>query len=108
MADPDVQQVAEQVELVPDPEAATEFARGRWYNKVTIRLKGGKVLEQAVAIPRGHAQNPMTKTELVQKFLSLASSVLPETHARELVESVERLENLDDMKHLVNLLQVSP
>ena len=47
-------------------------------NRLKLHMKGGKVYEETVKYPRGHAGNPMTDDEVEAKFRRLADGVISE------------------------------
>jgi 2-methylcitrate dehydratase PrpD len=56
---------------------------------------------------KGSPQNPMTDEELEDKFMSLATRVLPQEQASKIAATVRDLENVKDLRDLTDLL-VSP
>ncbi|MGH7392518.1 MAG: MmgE/PrpD family protein [Candidatus Rokuibacteriota bacterium] len=71
---------------------------------VALTLRDGRTLHESTTIPRGDAASPVERGEIVAKFLSLASPVLGEPRAREVVATVERAETLTDVRGLTALL----
>lgn len=74
---------------------------------VSIKTKSGRVHEHCVDHPYGHFKNPMSREDIVSKFKDCASFSVkppsPETLNR-IVETVDRLEELDDISVLVKLV----
>jgi 2-methylcitrate dehydratase len=69
-------------------------------NDITITCTDGTKVNKRVDFPRGHAENPMTDDEVVNKFLRLADGVVTKGTADKLVEQVmkfDRLENISDV-----------
>ncbi len=71
---------------------------------VTIALRDGRVLRESTTVPRGDAAHPVAREAIVHKFLALASPVLGEPRAREIVATVEQGETLTDVRDLTALL----
>ena len=47
-----------------------------WSGRVAVRLFGGQSYSEEVIIPKGESGNPMTQSEVEEKFLSLAAPAL--------------------------------
>lgn len=71
---------------------------------VTIRLKNGDVLKKRVDYARGTIQNPLTAQELEDKFRGLASLSVPGQQVEDIVETIDKLEDVADIRKLVSLL----
>jgi 2-methylcitrate dehydratase PrpD len=108
LTDPKVMAVAKRVKGSADPEftALGYSGSGDLFQsaKVTIRTHDGKEYYQQVDVHKGCPQNPFTKEELLEKFRSLSSIVLPKSRVEEIIEVVENLEKLDSMSKLAKLL----
>jgi 2-methylcitrate dehydratase PrpD len=57
-----------------------------------------------VEYPRGNPENPLSGAELEEKFLWLAADALGEARSRQVIEAVDRLERLDNVRDLTELL----
>jgi 2-methylcitrate dehydratase len=70
---------------------------------VEVREVGGAVHRRQVDFPPGHHRNPLTDTQLDEKFMRLATPVLGSgaTHALEALRSLERWENLRTLTALL-------
>lgn len=76
--------------------------------KLTIKLINGTVFKKQIDIPKGSIHNPMTREERLAKFRELASTVFSDSKKLdEIIKTVERLDELDDIKKLTDLL-ISP
>ena len=103
ISEPQVMALAGRVEVVTDPEMDKLYP-GRYANKVEIFLKGGQRFEARIDFARGSAESPMDFSEVAGKFRSLAGPVFTEDRVDQLIETVERLELLDDIRELTRLL----
>ncbi|HEX6446144.1 MAG TPA: MmgE/PrpD family protein [Streptosporangiales bacterium] len=99
-ADQDVHRVARDVELVPEPSYGLMGRQA----VVEVILPDGTTLTHAVDGPRGEPDNPLSETELENKFLGLASMRVGDAAAREISDMVMRLEEVGDVSDLVALL----
>jgi 2-methylcitrate dehydratase PrpD len=101
---PDVQALIERVEFHVHPEAE---AAG--YDKMTtileIRRKDGSTITGRADFGKGSPAHPMTYEEVAQKFRGCAEFARwPSAKAEEIIETVRRLERVDDVRSLIRLL----
>ncbi len=94
--------MAHRVEAKALPDAMIE--NKRFASRMLVRLKTGKVLEGYEDYPKGSASSPLTKEELQEKFRRLASWALPMSQVEEIITTVNKLEQIRDMKQVVSLL----
>lgn len=69
-----------------------------------ITTKKGNIYKRRVDYPEGHPNNPMTDEELKRKFNALASEYMTEPQMREVIDTVNRLEELDDIGSLMKTM----
>lgn len=98
--------VAKKVEVIADPEveAIGEKTGIFGFSRCEIKLKNGQVIKGESGWPKGFPGNPMTREERLDKFYSQALIVLSQERAERIVEYVEKLEELDDIRPLIRLL----
>jgi len=72
--------------------------------KVTIEKNDGNKYNSYVAYPKGEPENDMTMDELIEKFRMLATRVLSENKVRKILETVNKLEEIKDIRKLTELL----
>ncbi|MGE5215854.1 MAG: MmgE/PrpD family protein [Chloroflexota bacterium] len=97
---PQVQEALGKVQVICDetiPEPGP-------YCPVTVELKDGKRLSYTAKIAKGHPQNPMTESEVEEKFLANAKSVIAPRQADDLAVMVRDLESSRDLRSLTKLL----
>lgn len=73
---------------------------------VDVRTRDGREFQQKVPHPRGHADNPLTRPEIDEKFLRLATMRISSEAAGRVKALCDDLENLDDDAQLTALLAV--
>jgi hypothetical protein len=71
---------------------------------VRVELLDGRVLTRSAGVVRGDAANPVPTDEVIAKFLSLASGPLGSGRAREVIEAVNGVDGLKDIRDLSALL----
>ncbi|MFF2521787.1 MmgE/PrpD family protein [Streptomyces liangshanensis] len=75
------------------------------YNtRVTVTLRGGASLTQALNQPRGGPDDPLTNTEIREKYRALTARVIDADRAAEIERLVLDLEAQPDLDRLVHLL----
>jgi len=70
-------------------------------NRLIVKLRDGRTLEQFVTYPRGHARNPMTDQEVIAKFRGLARGVVSDDVAANLVSRALHYDELPDTAELL-------
>jgi 2-methylcitrate dehydratase len=94
--DPRVLALIDKVVLQGDPR----LDKARPAGVTEIITKQGNRLQCRVDYPRGHARNPMTDEEIVEKFKSMAAQHMKTAQMDELVETIFKLDTLDDIGKL--------
>ena len=72
--------------------------------RVTITLKNGQVVSEAVLHPEGDPRNPMSRENILAKFFSCTTRFLAQPKAEAIVSIVDRLEEVPDIHELTSLL----
>ena len=105
-ADPRIKSLSERVRLVGDPEMDPWPAHSPAV--VEVATRDGRTLVARVDEARGRRENPMTKAELEQKFMGLATTRISRSEAARLMETVYRLDRVADVGTVAALLRVAP
>jgi 2-methylcitrate dehydratase PrpD len=82
-----VRKMMNKVAIVKDSRIEKNFPE-EWAARASIELEDGRSYEKFVRHPKGDPLNPLTWTELVAKFHSLAGAVLPVSRCDKIVEQV--------------------
>jgi 2-methylcitrate dehydratase PrpD len=99
----EVVEMAKKVEVYNDekiPERGPIFGQA----KCEIQTKDGRTLKDESGSPKGFPGNPMTREERQEKFYSQALLVQPKEKADKIVELVENIEHLEDVRPIVRNL----
>jgi 2-methylcitrate dehydratase PrpD len=104
VADPRVRALAARVEIASDPEMNPRRLDDYPTAVVTVTLHDGRTLTDATTVVRGDAAAPADLGEIVDKFEALAAPVLGPARARAVVEAVDRMDELKDIRDLTSLL----
>ena len=75
--------------------------------RVTVRLRGGRVLTASASGARGYPDRPATDEELGTKFTSCAASTLSASQAAKALSALRDVESLSDMRTLTAVLMQS-
>jgi 2-methylcitrate dehydratase PrpD len=98
-----VRELIEKIELVEDEEATREYPN-KLISKVEVKA-GSKTYSEKVEYPKGSPENPMTKEELIDKFLNLSKEILTEEKSHSLLRKIQNLENLARISELTAYLR---
>ena len=103
--DPETRALARRVNVVADPEMDL-----RRYDypaaRVSVSLHDGRTLTESVTVHHGDHRDPASRKELIDKFTFLTRDILGADGARKVVEAVEELDTLEDIRELTALLRV--
>jgi 2-methylcitrate dehydratase PrpD len=101
--DDNVLRLAEKIQMHLDPDLQPT-AQGSRPCKVTIRLRDGRSFSRQIDYAKGSREAPMTAEELKQKFVGCARQALDDSSIERIIEDVEHLETLQDIRPLCRLL----
>jgi len=99
----DVVEMAKKVEIFQDdqiPERGPIFG----FARCEIKLKDGRTIKGESGSPKGFPANPMTREERLEKFYGQALLVQTREKADKIVELVEDIESLEDVRPLIRNL----
>jgi len=98
--DPMVLDLIDKVILRGDP--SLDKARPAGISEIITR--NGEKYSLRVDHPRGHARNPMTDDEIVEKFRNMASNYMSDEQMKQITEALFDLEKFDDIGDLIKLM----
>lgn len=102
--DPKIMELAQRVYVTAD---ATLDQRGHTALDMKVSMKGGGVHQGSVDIAIGFPGNPLSQEEHEQRFwdcIEYAPRSLPRNRAKEFISLISRLEEVEDVRSLVDLL----
>lgn len=103
VSDPDTLSLASRVNMVVDEDMS--FRRYDYPSaRVEVTLNDGRTFEESVTAQHGDSRNPASREELIGKFTFLAVDTLGEARTQQVIETVDRLDKLDDVNELTRLL----
>ena len=103
LTDPARMALAEKVSVLHDPAITAQGPKFRQMVRVEVFFRDGTRLERTREVSRAK-ERFAAASEVVKKFETLASHVLPAARVGELRDAVLDLDNLDDAAHLARLL----
>ncbi|MEM3112279.1 MAG: MmgE/PrpD family protein [Candidatus Anstonellales archaeon] len=98
--DPRILELIEKVKIQGDPNL--DKFRPAGISEITTRE--GKKYSKRVDYPRGHAKNPMTDEEIIQKFKKMAQKVMGQSQMNQLIDTVFNLDRLENINELIRLM----
>jgi 2-methylcitrate dehydratase len=103
--DPQILALLNKVKMEEDPEYTRQFPK-TFNCFIEVIGKSGQRWTQHRKNPKGHPANPMSDGEIEEKFLSLTRDTLNPEQARNGLELLWHLEELEDVGKILDALQV--
>jgi len=104
LKDPKLLKTARKVEcVVADTNKWSDVDKGAG---LEVELTDGRVIKDVVPFSKGLPENPMTPAEVREKFISLVEQPLPKGRPEQIIDMVENITDLKDIKRLMDLLVV--
>ncbi len=101
LGDPEIARTIERIEVQIDPEIEARFPT--MASSVEV-VAGDRRIRRVNWTPKGEPGKPLDWNEIEEKFLSLAGAVYEAPQCARIVETVRRLETLDEIAELTSLL----
>jgi 2-methylcitrate dehydratase PrpD len=73
---------------------------------IEVILRDGRRIKEIVAYSKGLPENPMSASEVEEKFHSLVDPILPKGRPQQIIDAVSRVEKIHNIDELVQLLVV--
>ena len=99
---PEIRRLLPLVEVYLDEEIEAAYP-GKNGCVVRVMTKGGTRYEGRVEYAKGEPENMLTEAEFERKFGRLVGDLLPRNQIEQILETVSRLEELEDVGELVRL-----
>jgi 2-methylcitrate dehydratase PrpD len=102
---PTIKALMQKVKTVYNPDLDKEWNEQSLYSStVKIETEDGKEYSQYVKYPKGEPENDLTTEELNEKFKMLSTRILTERRTNKIIETVNKLEKIKDIRKLTQLL----
>ncbi len=96
------------VEVKIDPELDKIFKKDLMApNRIELETEGGKRYSKEVEFVKGHPKNPMTLSEVIDKFhdcVRFSAKKFREDNVTKLTQLASNLEKVDDVREIITLL----
>lgn len=104
VGDARIRRLAARVEIDSDPAMNPRRPDDYPTAAVMVTLRDGRTLTETATVVRGDAAAPAELGELLEKFETLAAPTLGGAGARTVMEAVDRIDELKDVRELTSLL----
>ena len=101
--DTEVRRLFSRVTVKGEKELDRYFPRS-WPGRAELRLKDGASHTHEIIVPKGDPGNPMSPSEVEEKFFSLAAPILGDARATAVAQEVDALERRESLKDLFSAL----
>jgi 2-methylcitrate dehydratase PrpD len=85
------------VECIVDPELDRTFPK-QWRATAEILTEDEKRYSTTIEYPKGDPENPLSWKEMIDRFHELAGQIMKKDQRLKIVEAVERLDGIKDMR----------
>ena len=102
--DPTIRAQLKKIEVVADPEIEKVFPALQRVI-VNITTKEGRTFTRQLDYPKGDPRNPLTDTEIEEKFAALAEGVLSKRAQEKLKDAIWNLEKIGSVNKLMDMMK---
>ena len=102
--DPAIRAQLKKIEVVADPEIEKVFPTLQRVI-VNITTKDGRTFTRQLDYPKGDPRNPLTDTEIEEKFAALAEGVLSKSAQQKLKDGIWNLERVGSVSKLMGMMK---
>ncbi|MDZ7760514.1 MAG: MmgE/PrpD family protein [Desulfovermiculus sp.] len=103
LSDPEIKDLMERVECVKDPEIEKDFPK-KWPASVQISTKQGLFYTVRIDYPKGDPENPLSWSELEDKFHELLKPVYSDKQRLAIINNVRGLDKDKNLDRFIMLL----
>ena len=101
---PAIRAQLKKIEVVADPEIEKVFPALQRVI-VNITTKDGQTFTRQLDYPKGDPRNPLTDTEIEEKFAALAEGVLSKSAQKKVKDAVWTLEKVGSVSKLMGMMK---
>ena len=98
----DIKDLMNRVECVQDPALEVNYP-SQWPAWVEVETRDGRTLKSQIEYPKGDPENALSWDELKDKFRNLTQPVISPSRQEEIINAVDSLEALDDVRVLARM-----
>ena len=92
-----VGEMMRKVECIVDPELDRTFPQ-QWRATAEILTQDGKQYSTTVEYPKGDPENPLSWEEMIERFHDLTGQIMKKDQRLKIVEAVQKLDGVKDMR----------
>jgi aconitate decarboxylase len=107
VTDPGRIALSRKVQCLHDPEITALGSKFRHKVRVDVHLNDGSVHTETREAPRGSETSFGTRDDIIEKFMKLSRSVLPEAQQAALADAVLGADKLSNVSRIVELMRVN-
>jgi 2-methylcitrate dehydratase PrpD len=104
LGDPQIREFIKRIEIKEDP-SLNQLYPETLASIVEMEIKDKGTLRHQVIYPKGNTRNPLTESDIADKFMELSSSSLGKARSEELLEMLFHLDQLNSVERLVGLIR---
>jgi len=78
----------------------------RMLSVVKVQMKNGAIFQKEASTSRGQPDRPMDKLELDSKFINCAEGILDQKGIEEAIQTISRVDTLNNISEIVNKLTI--
>ena len=104
LADPKLQSFMQKVHAYVDADIESMGVAYRHASRVKVTTNKGEVFLQEILDRRGSPENPLSKHDIQFKFRNVVSGILDESKINQMIQLVDRMEELTDLAPIIALL----
>jgi len=98
-----VREMMRKVECIVDPELDRTFPK-QWRATAEILTEDEKSYSTTIEYPKGDPENPLSWEEMIERFHDLTGQIMKKKQRVKIVEEVERLDGIRDIRKWSSLL----
>jgi len=103
VSDRTIRQIMQKIKVKGDPYLNSLYPE-KFPAEVTIVTEDGSAFSEVEYYPKGAYRNPLSEEEFQSKFFDLATVTFPQRQAKDILDTVSRLEELSTTSELTELL----
>jgi 2-methylcitrate dehydratase len=103
--DPILQKIMSKIKVKRNPEHNKQYPEA-FPCFIEIKTKSGETFTKTVTYPKGHPKNPLTDSELEEKFNTLNSDLIKDVSVNEIIDTIWDLENLENIGDLMTEIKI--
>lgn len=100
----EVRSLTKKVKVYVDDQVNSMYPQ-KFGSRVKVKVRGGQVYEELIEEAKGSPENPLSKEELIGKFIELASLKMSQEKCRQVASMVMQLERLSDVNEVIEVMK---